>query len=175
MAATGTWSWPRRIATFDGGVLLGRATVAFALAFALALGTINWSASDRSSDRSGQDYVNAVFAALPQDAAILSYWDASTPLWYGQHVEGGRPDVLIVDDTNIVYEQWVTREARISSLICQRPVFILRLDDRDLIPTREAFRLEPFMTVLVAGGGPSAVVDRPIFRVEPLDPTACGQ
>ena len=167
--------WPRRIATFDGGVLLGRVTVAFALAFALALGTINWSASDRSSDRSGQDYVNAVFAALPQDAAILSYWDASTPLWYGQHVEGGRPDVLIVDDTNIVYEQWVTREARISSLICQRPVFILRLDDRDLIPTRQAFRLEPFMTVLVAGGGPSAVVDRPIFRVEPLDPTACGQ
>jgi len=145
--------WPRRIATFDGGVLLGRVTVAFALAFALALGTINWSASDRSSDRSGQDYVNAVFAALPQDAAILSYWDASTPLWYGQHVEGGRPDVLIVDDTNIVYEQWVTREARISSLICQRPVFILRLDDRDLIPTRQAFRLEPFMTVLVAGGG----------------------
>lgn len=161
---------PRRIATFDGGGLIGTA----ALTFALALGTINWSASDRSSDRSGQDYVDAVFAALPRDAAILSYWDASTPLWHGRYVEGSRPDVLIVDDTNIVYEQWVTRERRISSLICRRPVFILRLDDRDLAPTRQAFRLEPFMTVRVAAGGPSAAVDRPIFRVEPLDPAACG-
>jgi hypothetical protein len=54
-------------------------------------------------------------------------------------------------------------------------VFILRLDDGDLIPTLQAFRLEPFMTVRVAAGGPSAAVDRPIFRVEPLDPAACGQ
>ena len=162
--------WSRRFAAFDGGVLIGLA----ALAFALALGVINWSASDRSADRSGQDYVDAVFAALPPNAAILSFWDASTPLWYGQYVEGGRLDVLIVDDTNIVYEHWATRERRISSLICQRPVFILRLDDRDLVPTRQAFRLEPFLSVRVAAGGPSAAVDRPIFRVTPLDPAACG-
>ena len=161
---------PRRIAAADDGVLVGSA----ALLFALALGTINWSASDRSGDRSGQDYVDAVFAALPRDAAILSNWDGSTPLWHGRYVQGSRPDVLVVDDTNIVYEQWVTRERRISSLICRRPVFILRLDDRDLVPTRQAFRLEPFMTVRVAAGGPSAAVDRPIFRVEPLDPAACG-
>ncbi|MEP6638317.1 MAG: DUF2723 domain-containing protein [Chloroflexota bacterium] len=161
---------PRRLATLDGGVLVGTAT----LAFALALGTINWSISDRSSDRSGKDYVDSVFATLPTDAAILSYWDASTPLWYGQHVEGRRPDTLIVDDTNIVYEQWGTRERRISSLICQRPVFILRLDDRDLRPTRQAFRLAPFLTVHVGAGGPSAGFDRQIFRVEPLDPAGCG-
>ena len=163
-------SWPGRFAAFDAGVLVGLASVAFAL----ALGGINWSISDRSADRSGQAYVDAVFAALPPHAAILSYWDASTPLWYGRYVEGGRPDVLIVDDTNIVYEQWGTRERRISSLICQRPVFILRLDDRDLVPTRQAFRLESFLTVRVAAGGPSAALDRPIFRVTPLDPATCG-
>ena len=162
---------PRRIARSDGGALVGTA----GLAFALALGAINWSASDRSGDRSGQDYVDAVFAVLPADAAILSYWDASTPLWHGRYVEGSRPDVLIVDDTNIVYDNWVTRERRILSLICQRPVFILRLNDRDLIPTRQAFRLEPFMTVRVAAGGPSAAVDRPIFQVEPLNTATCGQ
>lgn len=162
--------WPYRIAVAHGGVLVGAA----ALTFALGLGTMNWSASDRSGDRSGRDYVDAVFAALPRDAAILSYWDASTPLWYGQHVEGTRPDTLIVDDTNIVYEQWGTRERRISSLICRRPVFILRLDDRDLTATRRAFRLIPFMTVRVAAGGPSASIDRLIFRVEPLDPASCG-
>ena len=162
--------WPYRIAMAHGGVLVGAA----ALTFALGLGTMNWSASDRSGDRSGRDYVDAVFAALPRDAAILSYWDASTPLWYGQHVAGTRPDVLIVDDTNIVYEQWGTREQRVSSLICRRPVFILRLDDRDLTATRRAFRLIPFMTVRIAAGGPSASIDRPIFRVEPLDPTSCS-
>jgi hypothetical protein len=53
-------------------------------------------------------------------------------------------------------------------------VFILRLDDRDLVPTRRAFQVEPFMTVRVAGGGPSAVVDRTIFRVQPRDPGVCG-
>ena len=52
-----------------------------------------------------------MFAALPPDAAILSYWDASTPLWHATLVEGRRPDVLVVDDTNIVYEGWGTREA----------------------------------------------------------------
>jgi hypothetical protein len=160
----------RRFWPFEIGRLVGVA----GLVFAVALGTINWSGADRSGDRSGQDYVDAVFAALPQDAAILSYWDASTPLWHGRFVEGSRPDLLIVDDTNIVYEGWVTRERRIASLICDRPVFILRLGDSDLVPTRQAFRLEPFMTIRIAAGGPTATVDRSIFRVEPLDPATCG-
>jgi hypothetical protein len=162
--------WGGRVARIDGGALTGAA----ALVFAAVLAAVNWSASDRSDDRSGQAYVDAVFAALPKDAAILSYWDASTPLWHGQLVEGSRPDVLVVDDTNIVYEGWVTRERRIASLICERPVFILRLSDGDLAPTRQAFQLEPFMTVRVAAGGPSAWADRPIARVKPLDPMACG-
>jgi Protein of unknown function (DUF2723). len=155
----------------DIGMLVGIAV----LLGAFGLGATDWSASDRSADRSGQEYVDAVFSALPADAAIVSYWDASTPLWHGQYVQGSRPDVLIVDDTNIVYEGWGTRERRIASLVCKRPVFILRLDDRDLIPTRLAYRLEPFMTVRVGAGGPSAVLDRPIFRVLPLDPAACDR
>jgi Protein of unknown function (DUF2723) len=143
------------------------------LVFVLILGTLNWTTADRSDDYSGPTYVDAVFSALPRDAAILSYWDASTPLWYGQHVEGRRPDVLIVDDTNIVYENWGTREARIASLICTRPVFILRLDERELIPTREAYRLVPFLMVSVAAGGPSAVVSVEIYQVHPLDANTC--
>ena len=91
----------RQVASLHGGVLVGAA----ALIFAFGLWTINWSASDRSGDRSGQEYVDAVFSALPPGAAIISHWGASTPLWHGQFVEGMRPDVLIVDDTNIVYER----------------------------------------------------------------------
>jgi hypothetical protein len=163
-------SLTRRIMAIDGGIAIGVP----ALAFAVALCAVNWSASDRSADRSGENYVDAVFGRLPHGAAILSYWDASTPLWHGLYVRGRRPDLLVVDDTNIVYEGWVTRERRIASVICQRPVFILRLSDSDLTPTRQAFRLEPFMTVRVAAGGPSATSERTIYRVMPLDPATCG-
>jgi uncharacterized membrane protein (DUF485 family) len=156
--------------SIDAGGLVGAAT----LVFALGLTAINWTAADRSDDRSGQSYVDAVFATLPHGAAILSYWDASTPLWHGQLVEGLRPDVLVVDDTNIVYEDWLTRERRIASLICERPVFILRLADSDLVPTIEAYRLDPVATVRVAAGGPSASVERPIYRVEPIEADRCA-
>ncbi len=144
-----------------------------ALAFALVLGGLDFRQADRSADHSGDDYVSAVLDALPPDAAILSYWDASTPLWHGKYVLGHRPDVLVVDDTNIVYEGWGTREARIASLICQRPVFILRLDPRELQPLESDYTLTRFLTVRVAIGGPSAATTRDIYRVEPRDRSTC--
>lgn len=158
-----------RLRRLDAGALIGAA----ALVFAVGLCVMNWRDSDRSGDRSAETYVDTIFDALPQDAAILSQWDASTPLWHARFVLGRRPDVLIVDDTNIVYEGWGNRERRIASLICERPVFILRLDDRDLQPTRAEFRVEPFLTVRVAWGGPSAAVTRPVFRIVSLDGTDC--
>ena len=68
-----------------------------------------WASADRSADRSGEEFVAAVFAALPEDSVILSEFDGSTPLWHGQHVRGDRPDVLVVDDSNMLYEGWGTR------------------------------------------------------------------
>lgn len=149
------------------GPTLGLLVGGVAVVAAVALGARNWTAADRSDDRSGETYVAAVFGALPDNAAILSEWDVSTPLWHGHHVRGERPDVLIVDDTNIVYEGWETRENRIASLICERPVFILRPNELDLVPTRVAYLLSPFLAVQVAIGGPSAVADREVFRIEP--------
>ena len=144
-----------------------------ALAFALSLGAMNWRASDRSGDRTAEAYVDALLGVLPQDAAILSEWDVSTPLWHAQLVLGRRPDVLIVDDTNIVYDGWSSRERRIAALICDRPVFMLRIDDADLEPTRAAYRVVPVTNVMIAQGGPSAAVTRPVFRIQPLESTAC--
>jgi hypothetical protein len=151
------------------GALFG----ALGLVFAVALASLNWAGNDLSENVSGPTYVDAVMAALPRDAAILSYWDASTPLWYGQQVEHLRPDVLVVDDTNIVYENWGTREARIASLICSRPVFILRLDPGDLGPTRVDYQLVPFLAVTVAAGGPTADAPIEIYQAHPLDPATC--
>ncbi len=146
---------------------------AIALAFALGLGAMNWRASDRSGDRSAEAYVDALLGVLPQDAAILTEWDVSTPLWHAQLVLGRRPDILVVDDTNIVYDGWGSRERRIAALICDRPVFMLRIDDADLEPTRAAYRVDPVTTLMIAQGGPSAAVTRPVFRIQPLESTAC--
>jgi hypothetical protein len=144
-----------------------------AVLFAAWVGATNWQAVDRSGDRSAETYVDVLLDRLPTDAAILTEWDASTPLWHATLVQGRRPDLLVVDDTNIVYEGWVTRERRIASLVCERPVFILRLDERDLLPTRGGYRLERFLIVGIAQGGPSAAVERSVFRVEPLTPESC--
>ena len=84
-----------------------------------------------------------------------------------------RQDVLIVDDTNIVYEGWGTREARIASVICDRPTFILRISEVDLMPTMAEYTLTPFLRVHVAAGGPSGSLEREIYRVEPF-PGTCG-
>ena len=161
---------PRAGRALGPGRLVGAATLVLAAALAMT----NWGAADRSGDRTADTFVDTVLAALPPDAAILSEWDASTPLWHARYVLDRRPDVLIVDDTNIVYDGWGSREARIASLICERPVFILRVREADLEPTRAAFRLEPFIAVMVAEGGPSAAVSRQVFRVEPLDPAGCS-
>lgn len=53
---------------------------------------------------SDAEWVHAVLAppdrgGLPENSVIESRWDVSTTLWYGQKVEGLRPDVLIVDDS----------------------------------------------------------------------------
>jgi Protein O-mannosyl-transferase TMEM260-like len=133
---------------------------------AVALVAVNLPSADRSGDHSAETYVDAVFAALPQGSAILSYWGASAPLWHATLVEGRRPDILVVDDTNIVYEGWGTRENRIASLICTRPVFILHLSEAELAPTREQFRLTQVARLFIAGGTPTATAYAPLYRVD---------
>jgi hypothetical protein len=158
----------------DGARLVGATVGAVAVTFAVGLAVTDWPVSDRSRDRTAEVFVDRVLTALPPDAAILSEWDASTPLWHARWVLGRRPDVLIVDDTNVVYEGWGTREQRIAALICDRPVFMVRLDEADLLPTRIAYRVEPFLGVEVAAGGPSASIMTHVFRIEPLTPAQCG-
>lgn len=155
--------------------MVGAVVALAASILTLAIGVGGWSAADRSSDRTAAAYADAVFSALPRDAAILVWWDTAPPLWYGQFVDGRRPDILIVDDSNIVYEGWGTRENRIASLICERPVFTLRLSDGDLEPTAERYRITLALTVTVGFGGPTASGTRPIYRVEPKDATTCAR
>lgn len=152
----------------------GTAAVSVAgLALAAGIALENLPEVDRSGDRSAEVYADSVLGALPPDAAILTFWGASPPLWHAIHVQGRRPDVLVIDDSNIVYEGWGTREHRIDTLICQRPVFIIRLTDRDLESTSAVYRLTEVFRVRVSWGGPVASHERPIHRVE-VPPGRCG-
>jgi hypothetical protein len=65
---------------------------------------------------------------LPLDSVIVSNWYDSTTLWYGQKVEGLRPDIYIVDDTMRVPagenlgQVWDV----IDTYLGRQPVFLLR-------------------------------------------------
>ena len=154
-----------------GGRGLGRlavvGTAALGAALAIALVVTNLPIVNRHDDRTAQAYADAMVGLLPPNAAIFTYWASSPPLWYTQLVDGLRPDLLVVDDTNIVYEGWGNRERRIASVICERPVFVMRPDDKELDPTRAQYALTREFDVRVGRGTPSASQTVPVYRVEP--------
>ena len=145
--------------------VVGTATLGAALAIALVV--TNLPIVNRHDDRTAQAYADAMVTLLPPNAAVFTYWASSPPLWYAQLVDGLRPDLLVVDDTNIVYEGWGNRERRIASVICERPVFVMRPDDKELDPTRAQYALTHQFDVRVGRGTPSASQTVPVYRVEP--------
>jgi hypothetical protein len=145
----------------------GMIVALLALGLAGLLVVVNLPEQDLSANRGGEAFVDDLFALLPEDAAVITFWGASPPLWYATLVDGRRPDVLVVDDTDIVYEGWGTREARIKDLVCERPVFLLRGSGRDVELTRQAgYEVAQVGTVVSGGGGPLAAYRLPVWRVE---------
>ena len=64
---------------------------------------------------------------LPEDSVIVSWWSASTLLWYGQRVERLRPDVYIVDDRTRLDDNLGEVWDVIDRFLGQRPVFVIRM------------------------------------------------
>lgn len=100
---------------------------------------------DRSDDREASRWVASVFAALPQDAVVLSWWSYSTPLWYHRWVLGERPDTTIIDERNMLDDGYLTWDGTIRAFLGRRPVYLvppvweadrlLRLWDTETIST----------------------------------------
>ena len=55
-------------------------------------------AVDASRTRDAQIWVDRTLQVMEPDAAVISWWSYSTPLWYAQRVQGERPDITIIDD-----------------------------------------------------------------------------
>lgn len=95
----------------------------FALAIVLAV--MNWDANDQSANEDGEHFTDEVFAALPDYAVLVTYWDALAPLSYKHCVEGVRPDVSLraYDEAALVTCDPVERP--LTEVAKRRPVYAL--------------------------------------------------
>jgi hypothetical protein len=122
----------RRVAGLVGrrriAVAVGSAALALALLLPLATLVANYQSSDESANRDADRWVESVYAALPPNAVIISWWSYSTPLWYHRWVLGERPDVTIIDERNIIDDGYGTIDGAIHAFLGRRPVYVLPPD-----------------------------------------------
>lgn len=89
----------------------------------------NWKKVDQHQNRDAERYEQATLAAVKPGAVIISWWSFSTPLWYGRYVEGRRPDVEIIDDSDIVSQRLGDVMGAIASRYPKRPVYLIHFPD----------------------------------------------
>jgi hypothetical protein len=151
-----------------------RRLVAAALGVVLVLALVaplpgRRDAADASADSFGRTWLEAALAALAPDAAVVSWWSFSTPLWYGRWVEGRRDDIVIVDDRDVLDEGFGRAEAAVDHYLPERPVYIVRLAG-DIPVFADRYDLE-----LVTGVPPPGTLYRVLGRRddEPCRPGGC--
>lgn len=131
-------------AQYLGERLGGRAQdVLGVLLVLLALGLVprNLPLVDVRHQTEADRYQRAVFASVKPRAVILSWWSYSTPLWYGRFVEERRPDVTIVDESEMVHHGWGDM-ARTAARFRDRPVYVIPPPEQ-LPELRRVYRLIP--------------------------------
>ncbi len=101
------------------------------------------AAADRSGDHSAAAWLDAILTALPRDAVVVSWWSASTPLWYAQLIEGRRPDIWVVDDRTRLDLQLGEVTDVIEANLGHRPVYVIRARAEELAALAAAYVLEP--------------------------------
>jgi Protein of unknown function (DUF2723) len=116
------------------------------LAVALVAAPLSVSSSsrleaNRSYDTYAGSWMHDVLAALAPNAVIVSWWSTSTALWYGQKVEGLRPDVRIVDDRTMLDENLGGATDVIARFLGHQPVYVIRANGNDLALVLERFDL----------------------------------
>jgi Protein O-mannosyl-transferase TMEM260-like len=75
--------------------------------------TRNWSAQDLCADHAARDFVDGTMAAAPERAIVVTTEDRHTfALWVGAFVEGGRPDLAVVDRDLMQFDWYRARLRR---------------------------------------------------------------
>jgi Protein of unknown function (DUF2723) len=144
LAIDGTPALSPRLGTGLAGwaVIAGEIVVAAAIVFSavnvvparqLPQSGMNPGGVSQANDTSDAAWLKAVLApasagGLPANSVIMSWWSASTTLWYGQRVLGMRPDITIIDDSTRVDDNLGTVQDVFNSYLGNRPVFTIRIE-----------------------------------------------
>lgn len=94
---------------------------------ALVAVPVRFRSLDESGDHAARAWLDSLGAAMARNAVIVSWWSYSTPMWYGQYVEGWRPDVTIIDDRTILDQNLGSAMQVIDSNLGKRPVYLIRV------------------------------------------------
>jgi hypothetical protein len=113
----------RALARVAGVVVLTMAAI-----FPTAALVNGYEAHDQSGNRDADRWVASVYRALPQNAVLISWWSYSTPLWYHRWILGERPDIMILDERNILDDGYGTMETAIRVFLGRRPVYVVPPD-----------------------------------------------
>jgi hypothetical protein len=97
--------------------------------------------ADRSFDTGAVRWLDRAMPAFAPNAVVVSWWSTSTTLWYGQLVEGLRPDVFIVDDRTMLDLDLGGATDVVDRYLGARPVYIIRANARDLKLVTDRFEL----------------------------------
>ena len=122
--------------------------VAIAVGIALLVPTMaglstRWHTLDRSRETWVDTWLDQAFAALEPNAVVVSWWSYSTPLWYGQLVEGRRPDVWVVDDRTRLDLYLGEVDDVIDANLGRRPVYVMRVTELDVQDLAKRYAIEP--------------------------------
>jgi len=104
--------------------------VVFLLPVALLAG--NWPVHDQSTNHDGEKFATEVFALLPPNAVLITYWDALTTLSYEHCNEGVRPDVSLRAYDAYALVTCDKVEDPEGSVAAGRPVYALQVQDEGL-------------------------------------------
>ncbi len=141
---------PDASATAPGTITTARTwsgALALVLAIALLVPTVlaapdRYRAVDASRQHDAAAWTDHVLGEMAPNAVIVSWWSYSTPLWYAQRVQGRRPDITIVDDRTRLDENLGGLTDVIDANLGQRPVYVLRLDDREVSMLADLYELD---------------------------------
>ena len=152
LAADAMWDALRDL-LLPGGHRLAYRLLATALVLVLLVAAATpaiqrYDQLDASTDDRGRVVVETTFEALEPEAAVISWWSISTPLWYGQFVEGRRPDVTVIDDRDILDDGYGDTASAVRTYLGERPVYLIR-HEQEMAELARSFVLEPVTDVPV--------------------------
>ena len=141
---------------------------ALMLLLPLSIAAGNWASHDQSANRVGDEFSTTVFAHLPPNAVLLTYWDSLTNLSYAHCVEGQRPDISLraYDTAARVTCDYPVADP-LEEVATRRPVYALFSFESELDPLRESFDLIPGPVLALPYGRRELDRSGVLYRLQP--------